>query len=170
MSRIVFNFGWFCLPPPRSSLFERLCHNRGLVGHVILSPLLVILSETKDLDFWLRVNSAKNLIISTESTREILRLSPQNDTMTQSRRGKELLGKIQIFCQPFTEPSVRPRTMCFWTNRIITSTGRVTMVAAALRPPQSICVYEIKEKTATGRAASAGSTARERTGSCSMKR
>ncbi|MGA2467803.1 MAG: hypothetical protein ABSH06_26080 [Thermodesulfobacteriota bacterium] len=35
----------------------------------------------------LRVNSVKNLIISTESTIEILRLSPQNDITTQSPKG-----------------------------------------------------------------------------------
>ncbi len=51
---------------------------------VILNPSLVILSETKDLGFWLRVNSAKNLMISNESTVEILRLPPQNDIATQS--------------------------------------------------------------------------------------
>ena len=51
---------------------------------VILSPSLVILSETKDLGFWLRacpegtegVNSAKHLIILTESTLEILPCLP----------------------------------------------------------------------------------------------
>jgi hypothetical protein len=51
---------------------------------VILSPPLVILSETKDLGSTLRMNSAKDLIISTESTIEILRLAPQNDITTQS--------------------------------------------------------------------------------------
>ena len=33
----------------------------------------------------------------------------------------------------------------------MSSTGNVTMVAAAFRPPQSIWVYEMKEKTATGK-------------------
>jgi hypothetical protein len=55
---------------------------------VILSPSLVILSETKDLGSTLRINSAKNLIISTESTIEILRLLPQNDITTQSLKGE----------------------------------------------------------------------------------
>jgi hypothetical protein len=56
---------------------------------VILSPSLVILSETKDLGSTLRMNSAKNLIISTESTIEILRLPPQNDITTQRLEGEE---------------------------------------------------------------------------------
>jgi hypothetical protein len=56
---------------------------------VILSPSLVILSETKDLGSTLRMNSAKNLIISTESTIEILRLAPQNDITTQSLYERE---------------------------------------------------------------------------------
>ena len=51
---------------------------------IILSPPLVILNETKDLGSTLRMNSAKDLIISTESTIEILRLAPQNDISTQS--------------------------------------------------------------------------------------
>jgi hypothetical protein len=57
---------------------------------VILSPSLVILSETKDLGSTLRMNSAKNLIISTESTIEILRLPPQNDIATQPLKGEEV--------------------------------------------------------------------------------
>ena len=36
----------------------------------------------------LRMNSVKNLIISTESTIEILRLPPQNDITTQSPVGE----------------------------------------------------------------------------------
>jgi hypothetical protein len=35
------------------------------------------------------LSEAKNLIISNESTTEILRLSPQNDITTQSLRGRE---------------------------------------------------------------------------------
>jgi hypothetical protein len=35
------------------------------------------------------MNSAKNLIISTESTIEILRLPPQNDITTQRLEGEE---------------------------------------------------------------------------------
>ena len=34
------------------------------------------------------LNEVKNLIISTESIIDILRLSPQNDITTQSRRGE----------------------------------------------------------------------------------
>jgi hypothetical protein len=56
---------------------------------VILSPSLVILSETKDLGSTLRMNSAENPIISTESTIEILRLAPQNDITTQSLYERE---------------------------------------------------------------------------------
>ncbi|OGP96055.1 MAG: hypothetical protein A2157_18870 [Deltaproteobacteria bacterium RBG_16_47_11] len=45
----------------------------------------------------LRINSAKNLIISTESIREILRLAPQNDITTQSsRKGEKLRGDFFI--------------------------------------------------------------------------
>ncbi|OGP91073.1 MAG: hypothetical protein A2157_19720 [Deltaproteobacteria bacterium RBG_16_47_11] len=55
---------------------------------VILNPSPVILSEAKNLDSWLRVNSVKNLMISTESTIKILRLSPQNDIATQPPRGE----------------------------------------------------------------------------------
>jgi hypothetical protein len=63
----------------------RLCHNEGNTVFVILNPSpFVILSEAKDLDFGLRVNSVKNLRESTESIIEILRLSPQNDITTQS--------------------------------------------------------------------------------------
>jgi hypothetical protein len=40
---------------------------------VILNPSPVILSEAKNLNFWLRVNSVKNLMILTESIIEILR-------------------------------------------------------------------------------------------------
>jgi hypothetical protein len=57
--------------------------------YVILNPsLFVTLSETKGLDFRLRVNSVKNLIKSTRQTREILRLKPQNDIATQPPRGE----------------------------------------------------------------------------------
>jgi hypothetical protein len=71
--------------PPLSP--QRLCHNEENTMFVILNPSpFVILSETKGLDFRLRVNSVKNLIISTESIIEILRLSPQNDITTQSLR------------------------------------------------------------------------------------
>ncbi len=51
---------------------------------VILNPSPVIPSEAKNLDFELRAGSVKDLIISTESIREILRLTPQNDITTQS--------------------------------------------------------------------------------------
>jgi len=47
-----------------------------IAAGVILSPSLVILSETKDLGFWLRINSTKNLIISRESIIEILPCLP----------------------------------------------------------------------------------------------
>ncbi len=56
---------------------------------VILNPSPpVTLSEAKGLGSCLRVNSVKNLIISTESIIEILRLSPQNDITTQSPWGE----------------------------------------------------------------------------------
>ena len=71
---------------------------------VILSPSLVILSETKDLGSTIRMNSAKNLIISTESTIEILLLPPQNDNTTQPPKG----GRGGIFtdrdCLPLPWP------------------------------------------------------------------
>jgi hypothetical protein len=38
------------------------------------------------------LSEAKNLIISTESTIEILRLPPQNDITTQSLRGRVRVG------------------------------------------------------------------------------
>ena len=38
------------------------------------------------------LNEVKNLMISTESIIEILRLSPQNDITTQSLKGRELLN------------------------------------------------------------------------------
>jgi hypothetical protein len=38
------------------------------------------------------LSEAKNLIISSESTMEILRLSPQNDITTQSCRWREGIG------------------------------------------------------------------------------
>ena len=52
---------------------------------VILNPSpCVTLSEAKGLGFRLRVNSVKNLIISTESIIEILRRSaPQNDHLSE---------------------------------------------------------------------------------------
>ena len=53
----------------------------------------VTLSEAKGLDIWLRVNSVKNLMISTESIIEILRLSPQNDIVTQSLQGEGFDGE-----------------------------------------------------------------------------
>jgi len=74
----------------------RLCHNAGIRKVVILSPPPVILSEAKDLNLWVRmnstrglgiwlracpegtegINSMKNLIISTESIVEILPCPP----------------------------------------------------------------------------------------------
>ena len=67
----------------------RLCRNKGIGVFVILNPSpCVTLSEAKGLAFGLRVNSVKNLMISTESIIEILRLSPQNDITKQSPRGE----------------------------------------------------------------------------------
>jgi len=52
---------------------------------VILNPSpCVTLSEAKGLGFRLRVNSVKNLIKSVSYKTEILRLTPQNDIVTQS--------------------------------------------------------------------------------------
>ena len=56
------------IPPTPPSPSRRLCHNRGNAMFVIL-------------------NEVKNLIISTESIIEILRLSPQNDITIQSLDG-----------------------------------------------------------------------------------
>ncbi len=39
---------------------------------------------------------------------------------------------------PLTAPNVRPRTICFWMKRDRINTGRVMIVAAAVRPPQLI--------------------------------
>jgi len=63
------------LPPPLPSRARRLYRNRGSAMFVIL-------------------NRVKNLMISTESIREILRLSPQNDITTQPllKRGKIAFG------------------------------------------------------------------------------
>src|SRR5690625_4136439 len=41
--------------------------------------------------------------------------------------------------------------MYFWVKRAITIMGRVTMTAAAMRPPQSMEAYQTKSKIATGR-------------------
>ncbi len=50
---------------------------------VILNPSpFVILSVAKNLVFLLRINSVKNLMISTHYKTEILRLKPQNDIVT----------------------------------------------------------------------------------------
>jgi hypothetical protein len=42
----------------------RLCRNEENAMFVILNPSPVILSEAKNLDFWLRAGSVKNLIKS----------------------------------------------------------------------------------------------------------
>jgi len=64
---------------------KRLCHNGGNAMFVILNPSpCVTLSEAKGLGFRLRVNSVKNLIKSVSYKTEILRLTPQNDIVTQS--------------------------------------------------------------------------------------
>ncbi|OGP76888.1 MAG: hypothetical protein A2V86_10915 [Deltaproteobacteria bacterium RBG_16_49_23] len=65
---------------------------------VILNPsLTVTLSEARSLSFPLRVNSVKNLMISTESIIEILRLSPQNDITTQSLGGEGGVRGLDFF-------------------------------------------------------------------------
>ena len=82
-SHRLFRAGGLPLSP------EGLCNNEGNGMFVILNPSpCVTLSEAKGLGFRLRVNSVKNLIISTESIIEILRLSPQNDITTQSPKGE----------------------------------------------------------------------------------
>ncbi|OGP76884.1 MAG: hypothetical protein A2V86_10895 [Deltaproteobacteria bacterium RBG_16_49_23] len=59
------------MPTPTSFLpHQRLCRNVGIGMFVIL-------------------NEVKNLMISTESIIEILRLSPQNDITTQSLKGED---------------------------------------------------------------------------------
>ncbi|OGP79101.1 MAG: hypothetical protein A2V86_13565 [Deltaproteobacteria bacterium RBG_16_49_23] len=76
-------------PPQTFPSLGRLCRNVGIKMFVILNPsLTVTLSEARSLSFPLRVNSVKNLMISTESIIEILRLSPQNDITTQSLGGR----------------------------------------------------------------------------------
>jgi hypothetical protein len=62
-----------------------------LVMVVILNPSPVTLSEAKSLCFSVRAGSVKNLMISNESTVEIVRLSPQNDIRTQSLEGEGVL-------------------------------------------------------------------------------
>jgi hypothetical protein len=56
---------------------ERLCHNGEF-------EMIVILNEVK------------NLIISTESIIEILRLMPQNDITTQSLKGEVRRGMVSL--------------------------------------------------------------------------
>ena len=63
---------------------------------VILNSSPVILSEAKNLDFWLRAGSVKNLMLRhhpersegshwfLRSAQDKLRLTPQNDIVTQS--------------------------------------------------------------------------------------
>ncbi len=75
-------------PHPNPPL-ERLCRNRGIMMFVILSE-------------------AKNLIISTESTMEILRLTPQNDITTQSLKGGSCRGNL------LTPPPSRGRSGGGW--------------------------------------------------------
>jgi hypothetical protein len=75
--------------PPLRGCVERgngsVCHSEPFA--------FVTLRETKGLDLWLRVNSVKNLMISTESIIEILRLSPQNDITTQSLKVGEIVTR-----------------------------------------------------------------------------
>ncbi len=40
---------------------------------------------------------------------------------------------------PLTAPAVRPATICFWANMVSSSTGSVTMSAAAASGPQLTC-------------------------------
>jgi hypothetical protein len=54
---------------------------------VILKPSPVILSEAKNLDFWLRAGSVKNLKESISYKTEILWLTSQNDITTQYHKG-----------------------------------------------------------------------------------
>ena len=61
----------------------RLCRNSGIRAFVILKPLAS-----------LRINSVKNLIISTESIIEILRLAPQNNIKTQSPKEKGIYQEL----------------------------------------------------------------------------
>ena len=58
---------------PKDLLAPRLCHDGTNAVIVILNPAL---------------SGMKNLIISTESITEILRLTPQNDHATQSPVGE----------------------------------------------------------------------------------
>jgi hypothetical protein len=77
-------------------------------GLVILNPSPpVTLSEAKGLGSRLRVNSVKNLVESISWKPEILRLTPQNNIVTQSpfakggteriRKGSNLLSKLKVF-------------------------------------------------------------------------
>ena len=58
----------------------------------------------------------------------------------QDRRDEEGLDRSDggHVCQPFVAPAVRPLTMYFCVNRAMTMIGRVTIVAAAISPPQSM--------------------------------
>ena len=74
-------------------MFIILNHSTSLMVNfslVILSSSLVILSEAKNLLVSFRAGSVKNLIESMKEKTEILRLTPQNDIMTQSHRGRGL--------------------------------------------------------------------------------
>ena len=64
---------------------------------VILNPTPVILKERSDRRISLRVNSLKNLIISSESIIEILRLTPQNDNELPRRKQRGIKWNILNF-------------------------------------------------------------------------
>lgn len=63
-------------------------------------------------------------------------------TRTKSHRGatrKVSMRAIVVMTgQPFVAPAVSPETTYFCTNRAISMIGRVTTVAAAISPPQSM--------------------------------
>jgi diaminopimelate epimerase len=72
------------------------------------------------LGFKLRINSVKNLIVSTQSTREILRLSPQNDIVTQSLVGEGEGERNVVRCEmkiPFVKMSGSGNDFIFIDHR-----------------------------------------------------
>ncbi len=69
LTAVFHKFGVFYPTPTQALPLKRLCHNGT-------NAVIVVLNEVK------------NLIISTESIIEILRLMPQDDIATQSRTGE----------------------------------------------------------------------------------
>ncbi|OGP79389.1 MAG: hypothetical protein A2V86_06990 [Deltaproteobacteria bacterium RBG_16_49_23] len=71
------------------------------------------------------LNEVKNLMISTESIIEILRLSPQNDITTQSQRERTGV-RVKVFLFPLPIIPSRQETVSQFTVRPSTRSGRTT--------------------------------------------